>query len=124
MAFTEVSCCLFGFCMSLVATVSETYVHGACAPKVVSAKHFAVDSFSFDFVSPEFGNLRARSKTQMVDPGLGPTADVALIGECLSGAVGHDHEGNDKARKGGRWRGFARHNDVSSGESPPFGRPP
>ena len=35
-------------------------------------------------------------------PGLGATADVSLVGEFLGGAVGHDDEGNDEARKGGR----------------------
>ena len=53
--------------MSLVAEVSETYVHEAGAPKVVSAKHAAVDSCSFDFVPPGFANPRAGSKTHTVD---------------------------------------------------------
>ena len=111
------------FCMSSVAEVSafahrfpfrdvgeytETYVHGAGAPKVVSAKHASVDGSSFDLVHPEFGNLRAGSKTHMADAsGQGATADLALVGAVLGGAVGPDHEGNDKARKGGR--GQRRH---------------
>ena len=41
----------------------------ARAPKVVSVKHVVVDSSSSDFVLPEFGNLRAGSKTHMVDAG-------------------------------------------------------
>ena len=61
-------------------------------------------SSSFDLMPPEFGNLRAVSKTHIADasPGLGATADIALVGEFLGGAVGHYDEGNDEARKGGR----------------------
>ena len=86
---------------------TETYVYEADAPKVVSAKHASVDSSSFDLVVPDLGNVRAGSKTHIADvsPGLGATADVALVGEFLGGAVCHDHEGSDKARNGGRGQG-------------------
>ena len=99
---------------------TETCVHGAGAPNVASARHVSVSSSSLDLLALEFGHLRAGSKTHMVDasPCLEATADVALVGEFLGGAVGHDDEGNDKARKGGR------DNDVSSGGSGPPVRPP
>ena len=78
---------------------TETFMHGTDAPKVASADHTSDDSSSFDLLSSEFGNVQAESKTHVADPspGLGVTGDVVLVG-----AVGHDLEGNDKARKGGR----------------------
>ena len=87
-----------------VGEYTQTCAHGAGAPNVASAKHSSVNSSSFDLVPPEFGNLRAGSKTHMADATsrLEVTADVALVGEFLGGAVGHDDEGNDEARKGRR----------------------
>ena len=64
-----------------VGEYTQTCVHGAGAPNVVSAKHSSVNSSSFDLVPPEFGNLRAGSKTHIADASPGATADVALVGE-------------------------------------------
>ena len=88
---------------------TETYVYGADAPKLVSAKQASVDSASFDLVAPEFGKRRAGSKKHIADasPGLGVRADVALVKEFLVGVAGHGREGNDKVGKG-------RRNEVSS----------
>ena len=82
---------------------------------MASANHTSDDSSTFDLLSSEFGNVQAQSKTHVADasPGLGVTGDVALVGEFSGSAEGHGHEGNDKARKGGR--GLARRSDVFSG---------
>ena len=54
---------------------------------------------------PEFGNLRAGSKTQIADtsPDLGATADVALVGEFLGGAVKGQAPHPSQGRR--QWRG-------------------
>ena len=69
---------------------------------MASAKHVSVNSSLIDLVPSELGHLRAGSKTHLADasPGLGAIAGVALVGTFLGGAVRHDDEGYDDARKG------------------------
>ena len=80
-----------------VGAYTETYVHGAGAPNVASAKHASVNSSSFDLVPPEFGNLRARSRTHTADAS--PTSPwsesflvvqlVTMMKVMLKGGRGH-----------------------------------